>query len=121
MTRYDRTPINRPRRGFTVLLAIALLAFVSVALVALSHALLADIRRTGNEQADAQLRQLLRAGETLAKNHGPASRDLPTRLSVDDDLFVELTPVTDTDGRPHLRLTAHADGRRRTKDIPLNP
>ena len=60
--------MNRTRRGFASLLAVALLGLVAVAAVALFALASADYRRTQYSQQSAQLRQMLMAGATQVMN-----------------------------------------------------
>jgi type II secretory pathway pseudopilin PulG len=54
------------RRGFVTLTAIALFVIVGMAIVAAASLFATEIRRSRAEAADAQLRQLLLAGESMA-------------------------------------------------------
>ena len=55
------------RRGFAMLTAIALVALVAVAMAAAASVFRLDLRRTVTGAEDAQLRQLLFAGERIAR------------------------------------------------------
>jgi Zn-dependent alcohol dehydrogenase len=55
------------RRGFAALTAIALIALVGFGLAAMAALFAAETRRTGRVREDAQLRQLLLAGEVAAR------------------------------------------------------
>lgn len=60
--------MKHARRGVTMAIAIALLAFTGVALVAVARLVRDDARRTLDERTDAQLRSLLLAGMTDAQS-----------------------------------------------------
>ena len=57
------------RRGFTVVMALGLLALVAAGLLSLGALLTTDARRTMRGEDDAQLRQMLMAGATAARQH----------------------------------------------------
>ena len=63
---------SRQRRGFAMLTAIALIALVGVAMAAAAAVFRLDLRRTAAAVRDAQLRQLLVAGERAARETLPA-------------------------------------------------
>lgn len=71
--------MNRTRRGFASLLAVALLGLVAVAAVALFALASADYRRTQYSQQSAQLRQMLMAGATQVMSE---SKDWPATPQV---------------------------------------
>jgi len=68
-------PITRTpaRRGFAMLTAITLVALVGVAMAAAGSVFRLDLRRTAAVTQDAQLRQLLIAGERAARDKLPAT------------------------------------------------
>ena len=87
-----RRKVNRRRRGFAVLTAIVLTALVAVAMTAALSVFRANVRRTAAALDDAQLRQLLLAGERVARQRlaappAPAGQggpvELPPSLSQD--------------------------------------
>lgn len=95
------------RRGFTTLLAIILLAFVGMALLTLSQTTLADVRYTGREQVDAQLRQLLRAGEMVAREETAQTGRIHTAsVSFDADRSVDIAGETSVSDAQTIVLTA---------------
>jgi len=55
------------RRGFAMLTAIALVALVSVAMAAAAAVFRLDVRRTASAAEEAELRELLMAGERIAR------------------------------------------------------
>lgn len=57
----------RRHRGFMLFVAVTLIAFVGVALAVLTQSLAANAKNTDGQSADAQLRQLLTAGELTAR------------------------------------------------------
>ena len=67
----------RHRRGFTMLIAIALLGLVGSALLLLTRQLAAEGRRTRATYDEAQLRMLLIAGADDAAEHGKAWNNAP--------------------------------------------
>ena len=56
-----------PRRGFAMIVAVALVALVAVALGAVMSLFRLDLDRTANALEQAQLRQMLLAGERAAR------------------------------------------------------
>ena len=70
-----RRTLRRPRqrRGLAMLTAIALIALVGVAMAAAGAVFRLDLRRTAASVQDAQLRQLLVAGERAAREALPAA------------------------------------------------
>jgi len=69
-----RTPRRpRHRRGLAMLTAIALIALVGMAMAAAGAVFHLDLRRTAAAVQDAQLRQLLVAGERAAREALPAA------------------------------------------------
>jgi hypothetical protein len=55
------------RRGFATFTAVMLVGFIGVALSSLTLALASQSRRTGGEAAEAQLRQMIIAGQLQAR------------------------------------------------------
>ena len=95
----------RRRNGFAILMAIALLAIVGMAIISVSSVFAAQIRRTRDTQADAQIRQLLLAAAPIASerlgqwdgNNGqPMMVDLPPELA-DCQLSIRFAPGADGD------------------------
>ncbi len=95
---------RRPLRGFVATtIALTMLALVGLALTELSRSFSADIRRTADESAQAQLRQLslagiLQARQLLQQNSASAV----VQLSLPDELAsqgakvsIRLTPTSD--------------------------
>ncbi|HEX5245235.1 MAG TPA: hypothetical protein VFW23_18385 [Tepidisphaeraceae bacterium] len=64
--------MNRSRRAFASLIAVALLGLVAVTAVALFALASADYRRTQYNQQSAQLRQMLMAGATQVMSQSKA-------------------------------------------------
>jgi type II secretory pathway pseudopilin PulG len=58
--------VRTQRSGFVALTAIALFAIVGMAIVAAATLFATEVRRSRAEAADAQIRQLLLAGQTMA-------------------------------------------------------
>lgn len=77
-------------RGFTIILAIALLAMIAVAAAMIAHQLGYELRRTRTAYEDAQLRQLLLAG---AQDIAAHSADATTKVR-----HVELPPTLVSQG-----------------------
>lgn len=77
-------------RGFTIVLAIALLAMIAVATAMIAHQLGYELRRTRTAYEDAQLRQLLLAGAQDVASH---STDSTTKTGQ-----VELPPTLASQG-----------------------
>ena len=114
------TPIasrRRHPRGFAALTAIALIAIVGLGLAAMASLFAGETRRTGRLRDDAQLRQLLIAGEVaardaLSRGEREGTVALPTDLT---SLGARLTfsPIGEpVDGEAHVHVTAQAaDGR----------
>lgn len=76
--------MRTPPRGFATIVALMLMALVGTALAAISAGLTADVRRTRNAAADAQLRQLLVAGAAKVEQSpvvGKSSLALPVEIS----------------------------------------
>jgi type II secretory pathway pseudopilin PulG len=59
----------RRRRGFVLIMAIALLGLVAAALALLATIAVNRMKHARNEQADAQARQLLIFGQAYARGH----------------------------------------------------
>lgn len=111
------TASRRRSRGFAALTAIALIAIVGLGLAAMAALFAGETRRTGRQRDDAQLRQLLIAGEVaardaLARGEREGTVALPADLT---SLGARLTfsPIGDpSDREAHVRVTAStADGR----------
>lgn len=111
------TASRRRSRGFAALTAIALIAIVGLGLAAMAALFAGETRRTGRQRDDAQLRQLLIAGEVAARDAlSRGERDgtvaVPAELT---SLGARLTfsPIGDpSDRETHVHVTAHAaDGR----------
>ena len=62
---------RRTRHGFAMLTALALVALVAVAMAAALSVFRLDLRRTAGTVDDAQLRQLLLAGQRAARDRLP--------------------------------------------------
>jgi hypothetical protein len=82
------------RRGFAMLTAIALIGLVAVAMAAAAAVFRLDLRRTTAVMEDAQLRQLLVAGERAAREKLPAA---PGPVSA-SEAPVSLPPALTTRG-----------------------
>jgi hypothetical protein len=90
------------RRGFATLTAVALIALVAMALVATGSLFNAEFRRTQRATEEAQLRQLLLAGERAARDAlaanaanepgKPINVELPTSLTA-GGARLSLTPA----------------------------
>lgn len=101
---------TRPR-GFAALTAIALIAIVGLGLAAMAALFAGETRRTGQQRDDAQLRQLLLAGEVaareaLTRGELQGTVQLPADLAT---LGAELTfaPAGDpVDNETRIRVTA---------------
>jgi hypothetical protein len=88
----------RRSRGFATFTAVTLVGLLGVALASLTLALASQSHRTGEEAADAQLRQLLLVGSVQAKamiDHGDAKAG---------DVRTIPLPRTLTDGGAKLEL-----------------
>jgi type II secretory pathway component PulK len=96
------------RSGFAIATAMFMIAIVAVAMAAVGALLAADVRRTLNGTADAQLRQLLVAAEIDAPAHlsdltqETWTTALPPSLA---EGHVETTRLPATDGA-ELRVSA---------------
>ena len=108
------------RRGFAMLTAIALVALVGVAMAAVLALVQLDLRRTADALVEAQLRQMLLAGERAARERldatgtdGPraaeaAPASLPAALAADGGaLEVTLTSATPAAGK-EVEVTVRA-------------
>jgi hypothetical protein len=98
--------LNCKRRGFAMLMALAILGTVAVTLLVLSRHFADDVLRTRNVTREAQLSQLLLAGAEDAMQRsrnwsGPPQKqqweiELPRELSSSSTkLSVDLTPMDD--------------------------
>ena len=124
-------PVDRRHtsRGFASITAIALISIVGLALAALASLFASETRRTGLQRDDAQLRQLLIAGEVatrqaLARGERKGAVELPADLAA---AGTTLTFAPDGDGDagatdPRLRVTARtADGRVQSQVLTYRP
>jgi len=107
------------RRGFAVATALCMVAIAGVAMAAVCALLAADVRRTLSGDVDAQLRQLLIAGEIDA----PAHLSDPTQQAWDTPLPMALgsaqvrtSRVADGDGA-RLRVSARLGDRSAREDL----
>jgi Tfp pilus assembly protein PilX len=76
----NATRTSSRRRGFAALTALALIAIVGLGLAAMASLFAAETRRTGRHRDDAQLRQLMLAGEAAAREalaRGGRQGDVP--------------------------------------------
>jgi Tfp pilus assembly protein PilX len=105
---------SRPRHGFILLTALAMLAIVGVALLALGSAMVYDAKRTMDRSQRAQLDELLQSATTDAvkrlKTATPNVNDewdmeLPDALVQQD---AKLTTTVDVSDESELWLKAHA-------------
>ena len=83
--------------------ALTMLALVTVAATELTAAFSADIRRTRDQQVEAQLRQMLIAG--IIQSRQNATIQLPSELqNADAKLNVRANMITAEMGRRHLQI-----------------
>jgi hypothetical protein len=111
----------RTRRAFATLTAIALISIVAVGLAAITTLFAADVKRTLRHADDAQLRQLLIAGQlavTAAPKPGKADVPLPPELqSAGATLAYDANPAPD-DAVLRVTVTARmASGRAMTQTL----
>jgi hypothetical protein len=93
--------VKRHRTGFMTLLAIALLALVSAALVGMSALFAQEIDSARMAGSGAQMRQLLRAGEDMARDQADRWANRPGAF----DEEVKLPKALQEDSaRVHVRL-----------------
>jgi predicted ATPase len=109
------------KSAFAIPVAMCMIAIVAVAMTAVCALLAADIRRTLNGSADAQLRQLLLAAELDAPSHlSDASEHqwttpLPLALS---SFQLTTTRLSDSGS---LHITATLDRRTLAEDLHFDP
>lgn len=123
---------NRCRRGrgFATIIAVALIALIGVALAAMAAMARADFARTRQVQADTQIRQLLLAGESAARERLAAGDaggkavtvDLPAVLKDDGTtLTLTLTRLAPPAGgggvAARIEVRAEAGGYRRSQTV----
>ena len=92
---------HRRHHGFAAIMAISLIILVGAALVVVSSGIVADVKKTRNDAVDAQLRELLIAGEAVAARDVAAAPDakavavaLPPELAA-EGAALKLTPARD--------------------------
>ena len=119
MTR-PRPSSARRRRAFATIAALGLIAVVGVTLAAVATLLAGDVKRTRRAAEDAQLRQLLLAGEAAARatlgatnQPGEVALKLPSELeSAGITLMIERLDNADSAENVQFRVTARGgDGR----------
>ena len=121
-----RTISRRSRRGFAVLTAIVLTALVAVAIAAALSVFRTNLSRTAAVASDAQLRQLLLAGERVARARlaspadgaGQGERvELPAALPQDGATLHIDAVGPRTEGAAAFRVTATLSGRRASQTL----
>jgi hypothetical protein len=111
---------QRASNGFATLMAIALVAMAGVAFVAIASMMRHDVRRTRRAVAEAQLRQMLSAGEEAVRSQldatgggeNGATREVPVpRMTGESEARLTLTvaPVADA-GLRVILVEATMDG-----------
>jgi type II secretory pathway component PulK len=99
------------RRGFATLIALGLIGLIGAALAALAVSFSHDVKRNARQMEDAQLRQLLIAGEAAARGSisgqvQPEKVELPAELgSAGMSVTWERTAEASADG-VQVRATA---------------
>ena len=121
MTQTTQPPAIRP--AFAMIMAVALVALVALALGAVLSLFRLDLDRTARAVEQAQLRQMLLAGERAAREQletappdaanaaqgAPVSVPLPAALSANGAaLELKFAPVAGTDGAPAAQVTVVA-------------
>jgi hypothetical protein len=97
----------RRKRGLAVVAAVVLIGLTGVAFVALASLVRHDVRRTARARNEAQLRQLLLAGEAAAaasldgQGQGVQNVTLPSELA-SDGATLTITPVGDAAGETRV-------------------
>jgi hypothetical protein len=105
----------RSRSGFAIVAAVVLIAMTGFAFVALAGLVRHDVRRTARARGEAQLRQLLLAGEAAAAgSHDAAGKSpqdvpLPAELSA-DGAKLSVTPGEVIGERRMMTVEASTDG-----------
>ena len=126
MTRALPRRIRRPRparsSGFATLTALGLVAIIGVGLAAMAAVFAGEVRRSARVRDDAQLRQLLLAGEVAARaavaRGGDAGEvELPGELKVRGAALALAAEGTDADGQRKLRVTARLAGERSMSQV----
>jgi hypothetical protein len=84
------------RRGFAMLTAVALVALVAMALAAVLALVRLDLGRTADALDEAQLRQMLLAGEHAARERLDAAGEAAPRT--DEAVPISLPPALAADG-----------------------
>jgi hypothetical protein len=109
------------RRGFAVATAMCMIALVAVAMTAVCALLTADVRRTINGAADAQLRQLLIAAEVDAPAHlsDAAQRQWTTPLP--PSLMEARVASSRLEAPGAVLATAAIPGRTMTEELRFEP
>ena len=74
--------MRRQRRGFVLLMAIALLGLVAAALALLATIAVSRVKRGQIDAADTQVRQLLLVAEAYARSHADELAHAPTTQTV---------------------------------------
>ena len=96
------------RRGMAMLIAVALVSLVGMAIAAVLALVRLELTRTADTLEDAQLRQMLLAGETAAREKLSAmTGDVP---KAGEEVSVPLPAALAADGAAlHLRIAAGPD------------
>ena len=125
---HEKPPRRRPpqKRGFAMLLALAMLGLVAMLLIFLAHYFAWELKRTRSTTADAQLNQLLLAGaqDALSKSKStnlpkaPWTLALPTSLS-DAHATVTLTPTLDSPDNATITIDAHYNTQQASQSLHL--
>jgi hypothetical protein len=108
----------RRRGGFAIIIVVSLIAFLGIALATLAAGFTASARLTRGAEDDAQLRQLLLAGERAARQQlsaaGAPSLTLPPELT-NREAAVNVEPLAD--GEPGAFRVEVQLGKRRMAQV----
>lgn len=101
----------RRRRGFALLIAVTLLGLAGATLAILATLVAGEARRTREAAAEAQVRQLLIAGEALAQAQMQnAATTQPVEVKLPDELKGATVVVQRTGEQAHIEVAF--EGRR---------
>lgn len=113
------------RRGFATFSAVALLGTTAIALTALAGVTMHQAQRTRDALCDAQLRQLLKAGQSHAEQGGAdaasGSVTLPDTLVGDQAAVTWVTKQSSGDSPATIEITAHLRGRAARETLIFDP
>ncbi|HEX8525087.1 MAG TPA: hypothetical protein VF669_22740 [Tepidisphaeraceae bacterium] len=105
------------RSGFALFIAVTLLGLVAVTLVILATLVAADARKTRSAVTEAQLRQLLLAGEAIAQTRLSSGATVQGDVELPAELKTSGAKLTITGDAPKTRIEAQCAGKPAVQEI----